>query len=312
MDLEIERDCDFDGFQVAHDAKFEHVISKMCHTITEPVIITGQGHKLYVKFYSDESLGGKGFRATYMAIPTTNNCGGIFTITSGTIMSPNYPKYYDKDLYCEWKIQTQILNSLVFQLIDFDMESSYNCTKDSFAIYDTIVNKLLWEGCDSNLPNQTTFNSERNELMIRMKSDNMTEAKGFKGTFAINCGAIIVTNDKGELFYRKSADERPNCTWVIKSEDPLKHITIAFTHLFTYSYSGECNKRINILDGDTVDAPVIKELCGPKLPPAIVSNGNALTIVLNKANPIPSEFNLRYSVLDNGKFSAVFFFIMIQ
>lgn len=308
-DMELENqsiECEFDGFQVAHDAEFKQIISKICHKIVEPVVITGQGHKLYVKFHSDISGGGKGFRATYKAIPTANNCGGIFTVQSGTIMSPNYPKNYGKDLYCEWKIQTHISNSLVFQLIDFDMESSDNCTKDSFAIYDTVLNKLLWEGCGSNLPNQTIFNSDRNELMVRMKSDKETEAKGFKGTFSISCGAIVVTNDMGELFYRKTIESNEICKWVIKSEDPLKHITVAFTHLqHVTTFDGDCENTISVFDGDTFEAPLKKMFCGSKIPPAFVSNGNALTVVLNNNNLYQSEFSFRYSVLDNGKFSIV-------
>lgn len=302
MDLEREVNCTFDGFQIAHDAKFEHIVTKICHTITEPVVITGQGHKLYVKFYSDVSDGGKGFKASYKAVKTASGCGGLFTVPTGAIMSPNYPKNYGKDLFCEWTIRTSASHSLIFQLTDFDMEESDNCTKDSFAIYDTIFNKLLWEGCGSSLPNQTLFKSERNELMIRMKSDKDTEAKGFKGTFTTNCGANIITNDMGEVHYRKTIDSIDRCTWVFKSEDPLKHITIAFTYIHIHKDSDQCDSELSILDGDTLDAPLKLTVCGSKVPPAIVSNGNALTVAITLGEYFPSDFSLHYSVLDNGEF----------
>lgn len=299
MDMEREANCSFDGFQVAHDAKFEHLVTKLCHTTIEPVKITGQGHKLYVKFSSDNSDGGKGFKAAYKAVPTANGCGGLFTIPTGTIMSPSYPKNYGKDLFCEWTIRTHESHSLVYQLTDFDMEASDNCTKDSVAIYDTIFNKLLWEGCGSSLPNQTIFKSERNELMIRMKSDKDTEAKGFKGTFTTSCGAQIITNDMGEVkHYPTMVDSSENCTWILKSEDPLKHITIAFTDIHFNRYVVECDSELRVLDGDTIDAPLKLKVCSSKVPPAIVSNGNALTIVLSDS--YPTEFTLRYSVLDNA------------
>lgn len=304
LDLERVSNCMYDGFQVAHDAKFEHIVTKICHTIHEPITITGQGHKLYIKFFTDSSDGGKGFNASYKAVKTASGCGGLFTVPNGAIMSPNYPKNYGKDLFCEWIIRTNVSHSLIFQLTDFDMEESENCTKDSLAIYDTILNQLLWEGCGSSLPDQTVFKSERNELMIRMKSDKDTEAKGFKGAFVTNCGAHIVTNDMGEVHYRKMIDSIENCTWVLKSEDPLKHITVHFTYIHTYKYSDEgCESQLSVLDGDTIDAPLKLTVCGSKVPPAIVSNGNALTVVLTLADTFPNEFSLRYSVLDNSEFS---------
>lgn len=56
-------------------------------------------------------------------------------------------------------------------------------------------------------------------------------------------------------------------------------------------------------DGDSKSAPIQQQICSNRHPPAIVSNGNALTISLSNVsvNDAAFAFDLKahYSVLDN-------------
>jgi cubilin len=65
--------------------------------------------------------------------------------------------------------------------MDFDLESSENCTHDSLTIYDGLTtDTLLRKECGSQLPNITTVRSRQNELTVVFKTDASVEAKGFK------------------------------------------------------------------------------------------------------------------------------------
>lgn len=61
---------------------------------------------------------------------------------------------------------------------------------------------------------------------------------------------------------------------------------------------------IQIFEGTSTHSPKIAEICSSKHPPAIVSEGNALTIALDKTveNDFAFTFDLRayYTVIDNG------------
>lgn len=67
--MERSDNCQFDSLIIAHDQNFTNIITKLCRPTHEPLVITTQGHKVYVKFESDESQHAKGFNASYRTIP---------------------------------------------------------------------------------------------------------------------------------------------------------------------------------------------------------------------------------------------------
>lgn len=70
FDVEMASDCRFDGLIVSNLNDESQVIGRYCHPQTEPKKITGNSHKLFVKFYSDKGQQRKGFRASYRTIPS--------------------------------------------------------------------------------------------------------------------------------------------------------------------------------------------------------------------------------------------------
>lgn len=223
---------------------------------------------------------------------------------NGVIKTSQYPTTnYEHNKTCEWNIKTDASHSLSFQLTDFDVEKSENCSKDYVEIFDPIFNKTLWKGC-GHLPNDTVFRSNRNELTVRLVSDDNINAKGFIGNYSLNCGGRVVTNDSGEFVYRRSTNER-DCIWSIVSEDPSKHVTLTFTYisLFLTADFDICIADISVYEGDLDNIGARKsKFCGGKAPASIFSNGNALTIKLNSSSfPSYAEFDIHYSVMDNGE-----------
>lgn len=302
LDLEYSQSCGYDFLEISSDPTFNTTsVAKMCISQHSPTTFTSDGHKLFVKFNSDDSNHGKGFNMTYRSV--LGECGGKFSGNKGRISSPNYPtKNYDDNMNCEWNIKTDPSHTLTFQLMEFDLEDSLTCTKDRVEIFDPIFNTLLWMGCGSQMPNETIFKSNRNELNIRLITDGSTTAKGFIGNFTNNCGSRMTVNDSGEFVYRRS-NENLVCVWSIIAADPSKKVMITFTYvnIFLETIDG-CMSTVEVFDGDSDSAPLKTRFCGSKTPPAIFSNGNALTVKLNASSvSYIGEFDVHYSVMDNGE-----------
>lgn len=66
-------------------------------------------------------------------------------------------------------------------------------------------------------------------------------------------------------------------------------------------YSEE-NKPIQIYNGESIEAPLLKSFCGVKIPQVVTSNGNALTVKVTEMFQL--AFAATYSVYDNRKFSS--------
>lgn len=62
---------------------------------------------------------------------------------------------------------------------------------------------------------------------------------------------------------------------------------------------------IKVFEGTSTQSPKIAEICSSKHPPTIISEGNSLTLALDKTveNDFAFTFDLRayYTVIDNGK-----------
>lgn len=301
FDMESSSTCEYDSLTVARDSMFNNTIRKICQSISSPTVITSDGHQVFVKFTSDESNNGKGFNITYKTV--FSQCGGISVGSSGIISTPNYPtQNYEDNKVCEWNIKTDLSHSLVFQFTDFDIETSEDCSKDYVDVYDPIADVILTRECGSKIPPDNNYQSSRNELNIRLVTDNSITAKGFRGNFSVHCGAIITTNTSGEFQYRRIS-ENYECTWTIKAGDLAKKVVLTFTYMNVFlEHVDGCLSKISVYEGEKISGSARAAFCGWKTPPAIYSYGNALTIHLNSSSlSYLSEFDIHYSVLDNGE-----------
>lgn len=309
LDIEASPGCEYDELVFALDSNYTNKILSMCDRKTN-ITITGNGHKMYVKFFTDTSHSGRGFRATYRA--AYSSCGGIFEGLNGVLYSPNYPKVYNPNQICEWEMKTDVSHRILFRFMELDIENTENCTKDYVEILDPISNKSLFKGCDQ-IPETNNFLSEYNKLLLVLKTGPGTiHAKGFKANYTTACGSRILTNDSGEIRLRRDHIAAENCSWIIKADDPAKKVTLTITYLYVHVLDEEdgCETLLTVRDGETDDGPIRYQNCGEKPPKAIVSNGNALRVSINvPANVVLSieEFDAHYSVLENGKCDFSYF-----
>lgn len=123
-------------------------------------------------------------------------CGGTFSIAQGNISSPNYPRNYEPNTYCQWLLRTEPSHSILFKFTDFDLED--DCSADSVQIYDgpeKREDKVLLKTCGSHTISQDSRNqtdsagftsqlkSSGNEMLIIMEADHGLQAKGFSAQY---------------------------------------------------------------------------------------------------------------------------------
>uniref|UniRef100_A0A182NM22 Cubilin n=1 Tax=Anopheles dirus TaxID=7168 RepID=A0A182NM22_9DIPT len=304
--METNDQCRFDGLHIANDANFTQHVTKICHEQQEPVHVVSSGTQLFIKFYSDSTFMYKGFRAMYRT--TESQCGGKLTLHEGYISSPNYPANYPANASCTWHIKTDVSHTLQFHIKSLAIERSANCTNDSLQVYDgstPSTDRLLLTTCGSE-PNVTTISTTGHEMLVKFQSNEIYEAKGFQAQFKTNCGSRIEVKQPGSILLNRAHKmSSENCTWVLLAPEPTQRITLTIVHLSVLDAEGDCFASVTVFDGDGADGPVRFEGCGHKIPPAIVSRGNALTVLISSEDVQLSKIDnlfveMTYTRIDNA------------
>lgn len=107
-------------------------------------------------------------------------CGGTFTALSGFIASPNYPKNYENNLLCDYKIRLPEGKTIALSFLKFDLEPDNACRYDSVKIYEVNENgaKEL-QNTHCGLADIPDYVSKGNALDIVFKTDGSTSKEGF-------------------------------------------------------------------------------------------------------------------------------------
>ena len=64
----------------------------------------------------------------------TTECGGYFTVRSGTFTSPNYPNNYDNNLDCNYVFKVERGQLITINFIDFSIQYHDMCYFDEVAV----------------------------------------------------------------------------------------------------------------------------------------------------------------------------------
>ncbi|GBP07555.1 Cubilin [Eumeta japonica] len=287
-----------------------HLLTKMCHQSLSAV--TSSSSVMFVRLVKQSNLRDVSFSADYHTV--TSKCGGRFSGRSGTFTSLHYPKNYDNNLDCLWTLEVPMNHIVELSFVDFDLYNLPAFRDDSscgdyIRIYDSYYiteQNYSYQICPNS--NITHVLSKSNYLSVQFVSDNYGAAKGFKVNFNMTCGGTIIVQSDGLL----SNDDMPthfngNCSWTITAKQLDQKISLTLTHLSLPRNNNIVTNRrcpssfLRVRDGDDESAPLIDEYCGHKVPPMIVSRGNAITVELGSySGPIVGKFSAHYSALSTA------------
>ncbi|KAH8420258.1 hypothetical protein KR009_008365, partial [Drosophila setifemur] len=314
LDLEESVNCTKDALTVSNHVTEVAVHERHCGS-TSKLVLTSSGHRMHVRFISDGSHNGQGFTAIYRTVATT--CGGRISTRNGMIQSPNYPDLYPENSHCEWQVEVSSHHRIVFEVQEVDMESGFNCGWDYLEAFDLTEEetegKRLFKICDDERgddnedESSTTQMSATNMALVRFVSDDTVSRKGFRMHFHESCGQEVSIDDTVFEYINmgRQAARNESCLWVLQAQEASKHIIFTPTHIklreeadSRYPTEGDCLQYgVKIYEGVEAKGTPRLQFCRSH-PPAIISNGQALTISVPLL--LVEEFVAHYMTMDTS------------
>uniref|UniRef100_A0A3Q4HHJ3 Cubilin (intrinsic factor-cobalamin receptor) n=1 Tax=Neolamprologus brichardi TaxID=32507 RepID=A0A3Q4HHJ3_NEOBR len=279
FDVEYHQDCNYDVLEVYGGPDLSAPqLAKLCTTTSTPMHVSSTGNLLTVRFKSDAYVSGRGFNASWAEVQ--GGCGGPVTAPSGEIHSPLYPNSYPNNVDCSWVISVDPNHRVFLNFTDLDIEYHSSCNFDYIHDGPTSSSPLLGRVCGSSVP---PFTSTQNTIYVRFRSDSSGNHRGFSARFSEACGATIVTDDNGGAIasprYPAQYPPNQNCSWIIRAQEPLNHVTLSFTDFDLEMILANCSHDfLEILDGDNYDSPTIGRYCGSEIPHPVTSFSNSLVV----------------------------------
>ncbi|EGV91962.1 Bone morphogenetic protein 1 [Cricetulus griseus] len=178
MDIESQPECAYDHLEVfdGRDAKAP-VLARFCGSKKpEPVLATGS--RMFLRFYSDNSVQRKGFQASH-----STECGGQVRADVKTKDLYSHAQFGDNNypggVDCEWVIVAEegYGVELVFQT--FEVEEETDCGYDYMELFDGYDSTAprLGRYCGSGPPEEVY--SAGDSVLVKFHSDDTISKKGF-------------------------------------------------------------------------------------------------------------------------------------
>ncbi|XP_038155867.1 neuropilin and tolloid-like protein 2 isoform X2 [Cyprinodon tularosa] len=199
--IEASFECRFDHIEVRDGPfSFSPLIHRFCGTAS-PGLIQSSGRFMWIRFYSDEELEGKGFQVQYRftADPEFHlHVGGLLNpipdcqfelngldgmIRSSQVEEENKVKP-DQAVDCIWTIQAPVNNRIYLKFMEYQMENSNECKKNFVAVYDgsSAIEDLKAKFC-STVANDIML--ETGFGVVRMWADETSRLSRFKMLFTV-------------------------------------------------------------------------------------------------------------------------------
>ncbi|KAF6722152.1 Cubilin [Oryzias melastigma] len=306
FNLQGDSSCDNDYLEIREGNSTGALVGRFCGSSLPSNYTSVSGHILWVKFVSDSSDSGAGFRATFSHL-----YGIDVTGESGQIASPLYPRTYPNNAHYRWTINVEGDSYIQIRFLDMDIEDLSNCFYDHLKIFDgpDVYHYPLGTFCGLALPH--LIRSSGSTVTLLFKSDTVVGGRGFllEWTALQNsgpsptippgaCGGQLVAGESSAFLFSPGwpgqYPQNQECTWLIRSPGSVVEFNILSLDI---EGSPPCYfDRMVIRDGATSVSPVIASVCGREPPGSFHSTGDSMFIQFSSDSQGSSQgFNASYS-----------------
>ena len=159
-----------------------------CH-FTPPSTIKMSSNKAMAVFHAGPSHSPSrlGFRCTFQSLPPSSpQCGGVLTASSGSFQTQNWPSTYPVNVDCQWTITLPNSNrhvELTFETPFGIAGSLPNCEKDHLRIYDDRAGTVHGPYCYFTLPPRLTLSSNEARVVFHAGPSHNPSRVGFKANY---------------------------------------------------------------------------------------------------------------------------------
>ncbi|XP_013879229.1 cubilin [Austrofundulus limnaeus] len=306
FNLQGGSNCQNDYLEIREGNSTGAVVGRFCGNSLPSNYTSVIGHILWVKFVSDGSISGPGFRATFSHL-----YGVDVTGESGQIASPLYPRTYPNNANYHWTITVEGTSYVQIRFLDMDIEDLYDCYYDHLKIFDgpNVHHYPLGTFCGLALPGP--LRSSGSTVTLQFQTDSVVGGRGFLVEWTAvqdsgppptitpgACGGLLMTGETPGFFYSPGWPESypPNqeCTWLIRSPNSIVELNILALDMegFPPCYFDS----ITVRDGPSSQAPVLASVCGREPPSSLHSSGDSMFIHFSSDSSISGQgFNASYS-----------------
>ncbi|KAK7065275.1 hypothetical protein SK128_012047 [Halocaridina rubra] len=310
IDLESHNSCSFDFVEVRDGSSYRAPsLGRYCSMSRGFIAINSTSNTLWIRFRSDYSNNGRGFKAQYVT-----GCNTIIRGHRGVIVTPNYPNPYPHDRNCTWTIMAPRGNSINASFSDFVLEDHMD-SENQRCLYDYVdIRDRQQVGAGSStighycqgrpLPPPIATGPRRDILEINFVSDYSVAENGFRMEWIINgCGDEFTK--PSETFsspkYPNAYPVNTDCEWYIKTAPGTKiQITIQD---FDLESADECIYDVlKIYGGEDSTSPLLTSQCHKLRSPSVVTTqGNNAFLSFHSDQTVRGKgFNISYTTLPGG------------
>uniref|UniRef100_F7D8H4 Cubilin n=1 Tax=Ornithorhynchus anatinus TaxID=9258 RepID=F7D8H4_ORNAN len=263
-------------------------------------------NQMLVRFVSDSSGGGQGFKVQYEAKSLA--CGGTIYVhdasSAGSVSSPGYPSAYPQHADCTWTISVSADKVIELQFEDpFHVGTSSNCSSSYLELRDGADASAppLARLCGTTRPARRV--SSGSTVRLRFRSDDSSPQAGFRARISIAlCGGTVagqsgVAHSPG--FPALSYEDNLECEWHLQG--PAGHyLTITFEALGLQNSTG-CTQDFVELRESGPSGPVLGRYCGSSVPGAVGTAGNVAFVKFVTDGSVGGPgFQLRFQASTGG------------
>ncbi|XP_064643493.1 cubilin-like [Lineus longissimus] len=268
--------CKYDFLEIRNGGyPSSPLMGQFCGT-SIPQTFVSQSNRMFLKFKTDSSDSGKGFKIFYDG--RASGCGADLTSSSGSFISPNFPLPYGHQAECFWTITVSEGSTVMLLFAEFDLEHGTECRYDYLEIRDRDRNgQVLAKLCSSVIPQPV--NSKTNRIWVKFKTDYSSHGRGFHAVYHSNC-EVTLTSVSGVIESPNFPEVYPgkrSCAWKLQSTIG-NTLNVSFSH-FDLEETSQCTSDyLQVFDGTDTRANSLGKFCGNQLPPNMASTNRYFLI----------------------------------
>ncbi|XP_069007315.1 cubilin [Embiotoca jacksoni] len=304
--LQGHADCQNDYLEVREGNSTGHLVGRFCGTSLPSNYTSVIGHILWVKFVSDASVSGAGFRTTFSHLYGVDVTGEF-----GQIASPLYPRTYPNNAHYRWTITVDGDSYVQIQVLDIDVEDLYDCFYDHLKVFDGPSVHYYRLGTFCGLAPPPLLRSSGSSITLQFQSDSVMGGRGFLVEWTAvqdsgppptvppgACGGQLMMGDSpGFLLSPGWPEDYPpsqECTWLLRSPD--SSVELNFLSVDMEDVPSCLFDSVVVRDGPTSVSPVLATVCGRDPPSPLHSSGDSMFIHFSSDSSIGGRgFNASYS-----------------
>ncbi|KAK2147338.1 hypothetical protein LSH36_558g01028 [Paralvinella palmiformis] len=248
-----------------------------------PGDFTSTTNRLYIKFSTDDNVAGAGFSVNYRTVARL--CGGaaIASVMPQNITSPGYPNNYPQSLKCVWTIDTSLGQHIQVNVLDINIPGQGHCQGDYLEFRDIAVSSSN-EGppsshihCGNTIPGP--YRSYGNTMQIRFITDATDSGRGFVIQYGVDSCNRTYSSFSGRITspgWPGSYPAHSHCEFLVQSPEGTD-LALYFNMFNTEQDIRGCRyDYLQIHNGSSSEAPVLRRVCGLTIPDPVFVTGNSL------------------------------------